>query len=380
VGDHSRSHPVLTGLSRSGMASQIGAGTDAFRRLTGARTVPLFRPPYGSTNGAVAAVAGSEGFAYEVLWDVDPRDWAGGSAKSIADHVVGHAHNGAIVVMHMSAPHTAEAIPLIASRLRAKGYELVTVSEMLKGDRLFLDVDSGTQQGEAIARMFDLGFMSGYDRNYFGPAETITRAQVAKVAALVGGIHTPQVESADAPHFSDVPVKHDSQGNPIAYPFDYVEEAAGAGLVTGSVGADGIALFNPNATIARVQFAQILARMARQLKGYTDAPPGGSLAPAGAGDLQAAAAAEPATAAAIAAVDPAPIGLELAGLEPASLGPAATFADVPEYAAADVALVTRLGLMSGYSTGEFGVWAGAKRGQVALAMSRFLDLPDNSSI
>ncbi|MCL5736581.1 MAG: polysaccharide deacetylase family protein, partial [Actinobacteria bacterium] len=45
VGDHSRSHPVLTGLSRSGMASQIGAGTDAFRRLTGARTVPLYRFP-----------------------------------------------------------------------------------------------------------------------------------------------------------------------------------------------------------------------------------------------------------------------------------------------------------------------------------------------
>ena len=93
------------------MARQIGGGTDAFREPTGARTVPLFRPPYGSTDAQVAAVAGTEGFSYLVLWDVDPRDWAGGSASTIADHVVSHAHSGAIVVMHLSAAHTGEAIP-----------------------------------------------------------------------------------------------------------------------------------------------------------------------------------------------------------------------------------------------------------------------------
>ena len=60
-------------LSTSAMAAQIGGGTDAFRAATGARTVPLFRPPYGSTNSRVAAVAGSEGFSYLVLWDVDPQ-------------------------------------------------------------------------------------------------------------------------------------------------------------------------------------------------------------------------------------------------------------------------------------------------------------------
>ena len=112
-----------------------------FPRRTGARTVPLFRPPYGSTNSRVAAVAGSEGFRHLVLWDIDPRDWAGGSAATIADHVIGHAHSGAIVVMHLSAPHTAAAIPSIVSELRGKGYEFVTVSTMLRGDRLFLDVD-----------------------------------------------------------------------------------------------------------------------------------------------------------------------------------------------------------------------------------------------
>ena len=104
------------------MASQIGGGTDAFRAATGARTVPLFRPPYGSTDSRVAAVAGSEGFRYLVLWDVDPRDWAGGSAAAIADHVVSHAHNGAIVVMHLSGAAHRRSHP--QHRLRAAGQGL----------------------------------------------------------------------------------------------------------------------------------------------------------------------------------------------------------------------------------------------------------------
>ena len=79
--------------------------------------------------------------------------------------------------------------------------------------------------------------------------------------------------------------------------------------------------------------AQLLARMARQLKGYGLEPPA----------------------------------------RPQSIAPA--FTDVPDYAAADVALVARLGLISGYSEQKFGSWAAAQRAHVAPAMSRYLDLP-----
>lgn len=334
VADHTWSHPQLPKLSAAGMASEIGGGTDAFREVTGARTVPLFRPPYGATDSRVAAVAGNEGFTHLVLWDIDPRDWAGHSASTIADHVTGRAHNGAIVVMHLSARNTAAAIPLIVDRLRAKGYEFVTVSTMLKGDRLFLDVGADSSTGQAVGRMVSAGFMNGYDGNYFGPGEAITRAQVAKVATLVGGLHTPEVEKTGAPSFADVPVLHDPQGNALVYPFDYVEEAAAAGLVVGSPSTGGTMVFRPTEAISRVQLAQILARMVRQLKGYELGRPG-------------------------------PSGVPVV---------AVMFPDVPSYAAADVGLVAALGLMSGYATDRFAPWAGAQRGHVAVAMSRYLDL------
>ena len=357
VGDHSLSHRVLTGLSASALAKEIGGGTDTFHAMTGARTVPLFRPPYGSTDSRVAAAAGNEGFRHLVLWDVDPRDWAGGSASAIANHVISHAHSGAIVVMHMAAAHTAAAVPIIVKALRAKGYEFVKVSTMLKGQRLFLDVDEASDQGAAIARMVQQGFMSGYDGNYFGPGDTITRAQVAKVAAEVGGIHTSEVENPGAPLFADVPPLRSGDGY-ASYPFDYVQEVAAAGLVLGSSGPDGTSIFKPTAEITRLQLASILARMVRHLKGY--------------GTQQQ----EPATDTTTTTTD----GFTTSFLTSARAGSLAAqaqssgFLDVPDYAAADVALAVSLGLMSGYSAGEFGSWAGARRGQVALVMSRYLDL------
>ncbi len=276
VGDHSQSHKVLTKLSWSPLLREIGAGTAAFNRATGRRTAPLLRPPYGATNSTVAAAAGEKGFLYVVLWDVDTNDWKGLSAATIRDHVLSHAHNGAIVLMHMSAPHTAAALPGIISGLRDRGYELVTVSALLKGNRRFLDLAEATDLGRAVLRMVDAGYMSGYDADYFGPTDPMTRGQLAKVAVLTAGLHTPEVEKADSPTFVDVPPKRDAEGKVIAYPFDYVEEAAASGILSGRAGESG-QVFSPGVEITRGQLAQVVARMARELKGYpvdygTDGP------------------------------------------------------------------------------------------------------------
>jgi len=329
VGDHSMTHPFLTKLSWDGMLYEIGGGTRLFTEQTGAPVSLLMRPPYGHVNSAVAEAAGVKGFRYVVLWDVGVEDWTGYSADAIRDHVLNNARNGSIVLLHFAAPHTWEALPEIIVGLRARGFELVTVSELLKGGRRFLDVTNGSPVDKAAERLVEQGYMSGYNESYFGPADPMTRAQFAKVAALVAGIHTPEVENASSPTFADVPVLHDAQGNPLTYPFDYIEEAADAGIIRGSEYGTEFR-FRPGDRITRVQLAQIVARLARNSKGYPEAPPGAG---------------------------------------------ASFFIDAPAYAGADLALVSSLGLLTGYTDSRFDPWATASRGHVALVMNRYLDLP-----
>jgi peptidoglycan/xylan/chitin deacetylase (PgdA/CDA1 family) len=131
VGDHTRSHANCTKLSKRGLRIEIGNGTSHYHGLTGAPTVPLFRPPGGFLDQKTAEVAGEKGFRYVVMWDIDTNDWRGHTASQITENVMANAHNGAIVLMHVAAPHTAEALPNIIKRLRKAGYELVTVSTLL---------------------------------------------------------------------------------------------------------------------------------------------------------------------------------------------------------------------------------------------------------
>jgi peptidoglycan/xylan/chitin deacetylase (PgdA/CDA1 family) len=329
VGDHSATHADLSTLSAEGLAGQIGAGTEAFHRATGLPVSTFFRPPYGRTNPLVAQAAGEKGFTHVVLWSTGTEDWTGEPAQVIEDNIVRRAHNGAIILLHMGAPNTAAALPGIITRLRAAGYELVSLSKMLGRDRLFVDVPPDTEVGRAVAVLTSLGFMSGYDQNHFGPSDRLTRRQAAKVVSLVGGLHTEAINNPDTYTFWDVPPTYDEQGNIVPYPYDFVEEAVAAGFIRGSVDEQDRQVFKPDGNITRVQLAQIIARMAQQLKGYPEHPDG----------------------------------------TPPS------FSDVPEYAAADVNLVARLGLMKGYEDSRFGSWEPAQRGHVAVVMARYLALP-----
>lgn len=57
------------------------------------------------------------------------------SVSAIVDHVLADARNGSIVVMHVTggntAPLTAEALPPVVAGLRARGFDLVRVSQLL---------------------------------------------------------------------------------------------------------------------------------------------------------------------------------------------------------------------------------------------------------
>ena len=133
IGDHTWSHPDLFGLSQPQQREEISRAADAIRKATGGFEPCLFRAPDGAVDSSVLAVARSMGFA-TIQWDVDPRDWALPGTGAIIENVVANARNGAIVEEHFGGGpryQTLDALPQEIAELRAKGYQLVTLTQML---------------------------------------------------------------------------------------------------------------------------------------------------------------------------------------------------------------------------------------------------------
>ena len=115
---------------------QIAGASARIAAYTGF-TPCLFRPPGGAVNGGVPATAGALGMR-TVTWDVDPQDWANPGSAAIHARVVSHVRPGSIVVLHDGGgPRggTLAALPGMIDSLHARGYRLVTVTELL-GQRL----------------------------------------------------------------------------------------------------------------------------------------------------------------------------------------------------------------------------------------------------
>lgn len=118
IGNHTWTHPHLTGLSAEARDQEVRQTQDLLVSLTGVRPA-LFRPPYGDTDDAVRATAAGHGLT-EVLWTVDTRDWDGASADEIvaaADRV----EPGGVVLLHEGRPATVAAVPRILAALAARG-------------------------------------------------------------------------------------------------------------------------------------------------------------------------------------------------------------------------------------------------------------------
>jgi len=93
--------------------------------------VVLFRPPGGHLNQELIAMINGMGMKI-VLWSVDPGDWYAGPDK-IVNNVLTKLQPGAIIILHEGKAATLAALPTLIKGIRQRGYQLVTVSELLAG-------------------------------------------------------------------------------------------------------------------------------------------------------------------------------------------------------------------------------------------------------
>ena len=129
IGIHSYGHKQLTRMNQGAMEDDFRKSLTAVRNLT-ERDIRFFRPPFGDFNDNIIQTAKTHKLT-TVLWCVDPRDWQKDDPNEIARHVIEKAENGAIILLHEGRQGTLEALPLIIEGLWEKGFEIVSLSELL---------------------------------------------------------------------------------------------------------------------------------------------------------------------------------------------------------------------------------------------------------
>ena len=134
LANHSDSHRHLSALDAEAFRRDVADCNETLTALTG-RPVTLYRGPYGEYNNAAVAAVQSMGMTY-VQWDCDSLDWKPGyTVEDILAAARKNVRPGSILLLHVGAAHTAEALPLLLEGLKGEGYAFVTVSDLLlKGE------------------------------------------------------------------------------------------------------------------------------------------------------------------------------------------------------------------------------------------------------
>ncbi|MBQ7596408.1 MAG: polysaccharide deacetylase family protein [Clostridia bacterium] len=127
IGNHTYSHADLCGADKSTVEKEIGKCSDVILKITGERE-QLFRPTGGKNNKTLQSEAGRA----LILWNIDTRDWAHHSSEKTIQIIKENISDGSIILMHDLEKSTAESCEKLIPELVRQGYQLVTVSELLR--------------------------------------------------------------------------------------------------------------------------------------------------------------------------------------------------------------------------------------------------------
>lgn len=128
VANHTHDHKYISRLSPEQIVSQVGGTNQKIQAVCGVAPT-LLRPPGGYYDDASLAVLGSMGMP-AVMWSIDTRDWQHRNAQRTINTVLSQVKDGDIILMHDIYEATADAAQVLIPELTARGYQLVTVSEL----------------------------------------------------------------------------------------------------------------------------------------------------------------------------------------------------------------------------------------------------------
>lgn len=126
LGNHSWTHDNLTEISQEQLQHEIHHTQEVIKNITGV-TPKTLRPPYGAYNANVAHVSNMP----LINWNVDSDDWRHRNVRSNVNTVMSQATSGSIILMHDVHQESVDAVEEIVVKLKQKGYQFVTVTELI---------------------------------------------------------------------------------------------------------------------------------------------------------------------------------------------------------------------------------------------------------
>jgi peptidoglycan/xylan/chitin deacetylase (PgdA/CDA1 family) len=130
IGGHTWNHPDLTQLPEEEVRKEIGDTQAKLKEVLGHSPV-IFRPPYGEVNGITKKVCREMGIAI-INWSLDTWDWQTLNTDAIYNEATDAIEDRDIVLFHDQYDTTAKAVERLLPELSAKGYQMVTVSELFR--------------------------------------------------------------------------------------------------------------------------------------------------------------------------------------------------------------------------------------------------------
>lgn len=132
LGNHTFSHQRNLGRSQQFYAEEI-AKTRALLQAAGSET-KLFRPPFGKRLIGLPLEVERAGYR-TIMWDVEDQPEKFTEPRSFAQDILSRVRPGSIILIHPMYRHNQvarDALPIILDGLQSQGYEVVTITELLR--------------------------------------------------------------------------------------------------------------------------------------------------------------------------------------------------------------------------------------------------------
>jgi len=135
IGNHTYSHHNIDTMSENSLTDELTACEESIKRVGGNKPT-LFRPPRGMLNKENTSTIVDRGYSV-VLWSIDTQDWKHTAPETICRDVIHSLKDGDIILMHdyvSGTNTTCQALELLIPEILKRGYEFVTISQLIKED------------------------------------------------------------------------------------------------------------------------------------------------------------------------------------------------------------------------------------------------------